>query len=74
MLKATVAQDLTQSTRLALASALSPHAECLEATQHVFIFAALSIKRKRQDVTSARYVLNDRSVMDPLQEKGDSWR
>jgi len=67
-----VARGLMQSARLALASGLSPRVEYLEVIQRMSIFAALSIRRKNQEVTCARYVFNDRSVMDPPPEKGDS--
>ena len=63
-----------QSRRLALAPGLSLRVECLEVIQDVFMFAALPRRRKRQDVTSTCYVFNDRSVMNPPPEKGDSCR
>ena len=69
-----VARGLMQSARLALASGLSPRVEYLEVIQRMSIFAALSIRRKNQEVTCARYVFNDRSVMDPPHKKGEFWR
>ena len=72
MLKAIIAQDLTQSTRFALASGLSLSVECLEVIQHMSIFAALSLRRKQQDIASTRYVFNGRRVVDPPPKKGDS--